>query len=159
VDLAFVVPTAMSVVVAAVAAQLALPIGLITVAPDVVLPNGGHFSGQARDVLDRIASSVNAAWWISDGVFFFAPRTTALPLPAPIISSILGNMIGAPKRKDRGGVEVRALLDATLRPGGTFVVVADELSGTYIASDVIFEGDSGFDKQFYVTVTGRLPGA
>jgi hypothetical protein len=158
INVSFATPVSMSAVVAAVAAQLALPIGLINVLPDPVLPNGGVFSGSAREVLDRIAATVGGAWWISDGVFFFAPTTTPLALPAPLFSSFAGNLIGAPMKKDRGGVQVRALLDASLRPGGTFVLQANTLSGTYVASDVIFEGDSGFATPFYVTTVGRLPG-
>ncbi len=158
VDLVFATATTMSSVVAAVAAALALPVGSISVLPEVTLAQGGTFSGQARDVLDRIARSVNGAWWISDGVFFFSPLGVPVPGVAPVFSSVLGNMIGAPKRKDRGGVEVRALLDASLRPGGSFVIdPPSTLQGTYVASDVIFEGDT-FEKQFYVTAVGRLPG-
>lgn len=162
VDLTFATPTTLSSVVAAVAAALALPVGLITVLPDVTLAQGGLFSGQGRDVLDRIAASVNHSWWISDGVFFFAPTATGLPLPAPVFSSALGNLVGAPKKKDRGGIEVRALLDASLRPGGTFLVEqlveGVPVQQPYLASDVVFEGDSGFDTGFYVTATGTAMG-
>ena len=158
INVSFATPVTMSAVVAAVAAQMALPIGLIQVLPDITLPNGGVFSGQGRDVLDRIAATVGGAWWISDGVFFFAPTTAPLALPAPKFSSFLGNLIGSPKKKDRGGVEARALLDASLRPGGSFLVISETISGLYIASDVIFEGDSGFAAPFYVTTVGRLSG-
>lgn len=158
INVSFATPTTISAVVAAVAAQLQLPIGLIQVVPDLTLPNGGVFSGQARDVLDRLAATVGGAWWISDGVLFFAPTATPLALPVPTFSSTLGNLIGSPKKKDRGGVEVRALLDASLRPGGSFLLVSTTIGGTYIASDVIFEGDSGFAAPFYVTTVGRLAG-
>ncbi len=158
INVSFATPTTISAVVTAVAAQLALPIGLVQVVPDLTLPNGGVFSGQARDVLDRLAATVGGAWWISDGVFFFAPTVAPLALPAPVFSSTLGNLIGSPKKKDRGGVEVRALLDASMRPGGSFLLVSTTIGGTYIASDVIFEGDSGFAAPFYVTTVGRLAG-
>jgi hypothetical protein len=167
VNLTFKTPTAMSVVVAAIAAEMTLPIGSIALAPDVVLSNGGSFSGQGSVVLDRIAASVGGAWWITDGVFFFVAPASA-PVPqgeAPLFSSLTGNLIGAVKRKDRGGVEVRALLDASLRPGSPFAVQSvDALTGVptepqvYTATDVVFEGDSGFDVPYYVTTTGRLPG-
>lgn len=159
VSLTYATPVTVSAVVAAVAAQLILPIGQITVVPDVALSNGGVFVGRASDVLDRLASAVDSAWFVTDGVFYFVPRSTPIPRPtAPVFSSLLGNLIGAPKKKDRGSVEVRALLDADMRPGGAFVVASTTVNGTYTASDVTFEGDSGFDTPFYVTVTGRLPG-
>ncbi len=161
VSLTFATPTTMSSVVSAIAAQMLLPVGFVSVVPDVLLSNGGVFHGRGAEILDDIAASTNSAWWVSDGVFYFAP--TGAPIPptglVPQFSTILGNLIGNVKKKDRGGVEVRALLDADMRPGGSFVVVSPGTEGgTYVASDVVFEGDSGFDKPFYVTVTGRLPG-
>lgn len=155
INLTFATPVTLSSVVAAIAAKMALPIGLNIVAPDLVLPNGGVFSGQARDVLDRIAATVGGAWWIADGLFYFAPTATAIPREAPLFSTTQGNLIGQPARKDKGGVEVRALLDASLRPGGSFVVESPSVAGAYIASDVIFEGDSGWATPFYVTTVGR----
>lgn len=157
VNLSFATPVTVSAVVSAIVAQLALPVGLLQVVPDLTFPNGGVFSGQARDVLDRLAATVGAAWWISDGLFYFAPTAAPLSLPAPVFSTFQGNLIGSPKKKDRGGVEVRALLDASLRPGGSFVVASETVNGLYIASDVTFEGDSGFATPFYVTATGRIP--
>jgi hypothetical protein len=160
VALTFPTSVSLSAVVAAVVAQLLLPVGTIAVVPDVVLTQGGTFAGAARDVLDRIAASVNGDWWISDGVFFFvSPRGAPAPGLAPLFSSIQGNLIGTPKKKDRGAVEVKALLDASLRPGVPFVLESLFLKGTYTASDVEFVGDSGFDTPFYVRATGELPGA
>ena len=167
INLTFKTPTALSAVVASIAFEMGLITGSIVLAPDVVLSNGGVFNGQASAILDRIAASVNGAWWISDGVFFFqAPGTVpVIQGKAPLFSSVTGNLIGAVKPKDRGGVEVRALLDASLRPGAPFAVQSvNALTGVvtkpqvYTATDVVFEGDSGFDVPFYVTVTGRLPG-
>ena len=153
-------PTAvsMSAVVAAVAAQLALPIGSIVVAPDVVLSQGGNFVGDARRILDRIAASVGGRWWISDGVFFFAPAGVPVPGVAPLFSSVTGNLIGIPAKKDRGKIQVTGLLDASVRPGVAFAVQSNSVNGTYIATDVEFLGDSGFDQAFYVRVVGELPG-
>jgi len=158
VALTFPTSVTMSAVVAAIAAQLRLPVGVISVLPDVTLSQGGTFNGGARDVLDRIAASVNGDWWISDGVFYFTPSGAPVPGVAPLFSSIQGNLIGVPIKKDRGGVEILGLLDADMRPGGLFVVQSNAVNGTYIATDVTFQGDSGFDQPFYVRVVGRLPG-
>ena len=158
VALTFPSAVSLSAVVAAVAGTLALPVGSIVVAPDVVLAQGGAFQGSARDVLNRIAASVGAHWWVSDGVFFFGPKGAPVPNIAPVFSSLNGNLIGTPIKKDRGGVEVKALLDASMRPGGSFVVQSLSINGTYVANDVEFVGDSGFDVPFYVRVIGQLPG-
>lgn len=158
ITLAFPTTVTMSAVIAQIAAQLLLPIGTITVVPDVVMTQGATYNGQARDILDGFASSVNADWFINDGVFFFIPKGTPTPLVAPLFSSLAGNLIGTPVKKDRGGIEAVALIDASIRPGGTFVMQSNSINGTYIASDVLFTGDSGFDTPFYVIVTGKLPG-
>ena len=156
VALTFAGPVAMSTVVAAIAADLALPVGTISVVPDIVLAQGGTFSGGARDVLDRIAASTGGKWWITDGVFNFVPDGVPVPGAAPVFSASLGNLIGIPVKKDRGGIEVKALLDASMRPGLPFVVESARINGTYIATDVEFSGDSGFDTPFYVRVTGKV---
>lgn len=158
VDLVFATPTSFSVIVAAIAAQLALPVGSIVIVPDVVLPQGGVFSGAARDVLDEVTASVNADWMIRDGVLYVVPRGAPAPGFVPVFSSILGNLIGSPTKKDKGAVEVTALIDASLRPGSNFVLASESINGTYIAGDVSFVGDSGFDNPFYVKTIGHLPG-
>lgn len=159
VALSFPTSVTMSAVVAAIAGQLALPVGVISVVPDVTLAQGATFHAEARDVLDRIAASVGGEWWISDGVFYFSPAGVPVPGVAPLFSSAKGNLIGAPVKKDRGGIEIVGLLDADMRPGKPFVVQSAEINGTYTASDVVFHGDSGFDVPFYVQITGKLPGA
>lgn len=158
VGLTFTTPVPMSQVVAAVAAQLLLPVGGISVVPDVTLTQGGTFSGAARDVLDRLAASVGADWWITDGVFYFQPKGAPSPGLVPLFSSLAGNLIGQPVKKDRGKVEIKALLDASMRPGLSFVVASASVNGTYIADSVEFIGDSGFDQPFYVVIVGRPPG-
>jgi hypothetical protein len=158
VDLTFATPTTFSAVVAAIAGQLALPVGSIVIVPDVLLPQGGVFSGAAKDVLDGIAASTNADWMIRDGVLYFVPRGQPAPGFVPLFSALNGNLIGSPTKKDKGAVEVTALLDASLRPGSSFVLASETISGTFIAGDVSFVGDSGFDTPFYVKTIGHLPG-
>tara|TARA_R110000824_G_scaffold30668_9_gene100640 strand:+ start:1131 stop:1979 length:849 start_codon:yes stop_codon:yes gene_type:complete len=156
--LTFPTTVTMSAVVGAIAAQLALPIGLISVVPDVTLAQGATFHAEARDVLDRIADSVGGDWWVSDGVFYFSPKGVPLPGIAPLFSAKQGNLVGSPIKKDRGGVEIVGLLDADMRPGKSFVVESSTINGVYVATNVEFNGDSGFDVPFYVKITGKLPG-
>jgi hypothetical protein len=158
VALTFATSVTMSQVVSAVVAELGLPVGDLTLVPDVTLAQGGIFNGAARDVLDRIAASVNADWWITDGVFFMTPKGQASPGLVPVFSSLTGNLIGTPVKKDRGKIEVKALLDASMRPGLSFVVDSEQIKGSYIADSVEFVGDSGFDLPFYVQIVGRAPG-
>lgn len=158
VSLVFPGPVSVSAAVAAVAAQLLLPIGNITVVQDVVLTQGATFTGAARDVLDRLARTANADWYITDGVFFFTPRGVPQPGEATLFSSIQGNLIGTPQKKDRGGIELKALLVASMRPGLPFVVQSRSINGPFIATDVTFAGDSGFENPFFVQTIGAPPG-
>ncbi len=156
VALTFATPVNMTTVVTAIASSLAIPVGTILLgAGDVTLTQGGTFTGAARDVLDRIAATVNGRWWISDGVFNFLPDGVPLPGTAPQFSATTGNLVGIPIKKDRGGIEIKGLLDASMRPGLPFVVQSTKINGTYIATDVEFIGDSGFDTPFYVRVIGK----
>jgi len=159
VSLTFPSPVTHSAVVAMIAGQLGLVVGGIMIPADVTLAQGGTFFGAATQFLDRIAATTNCDWWISDGVFFFVGKGAPAPgASAPVFSSLAGNLIGTPIKRDRGKVEVKALLDATMRPGLTFSVVSESIKGSFIADSVEFTGDSGYDQPFYVRVIGRPPG-
>ena len=165
VNLTFATPVNFAQVISAIAAQILLPIG--TIPPTFagfVLPHGGAFIGSTRKIFNRIAKATNSEWTVRDGVLYFVPRGTPAPGLAPVFSAKRGNLIGSITKKDKGSVEVKALIDAGLRPGGTFIVEGNSpttglpTTGTYIAGDVTFIGDSGFDTPFYVQTIGHLPG-
>lgn len=160
VSLAFPTSVTMSAVIATIAAQLLLVVtpGNIIVLPDVILSQGVTFSGSARGILDRFAASTNSNWWIESGALYFLPETASTPNIAPLFSSLKGNLIGTPIKKDRNTIEIVALLDAGLVPGGTFSVQSNSVNGLYTATDVQLTGDSGFDGPFYITVIGKIVG-
>jgi len=163
-NLVFATPVTYAQVIAAAAAQAALPVGSIVV-PPTTLPHGGAFVGNMRTIFNRIARSTNTDWMIRDGVLYFAPRGAPVVLGfVPVFSATRGNLIGSPTKKDKGAVEVKALIDAGLRPGGSFVLESRSpttslpVTATYVAGDVSFIGDSGFDTPFYVQTIGHVPG-
>ncbi|MFA9271870.1 MAG: hypothetical protein ACEQSX_14160, partial [Baekduiaceae bacterium] len=73
---------------------------------------------------------------------------------AVVFSAAAGNLIGSPTPKDGGKLEVKALLAPSIRPGKMFSVESADYSGRYVADDVEFNGDSGWETPFYVTATG-----
>lgn len=141
----------------AVLADLEIPRGLVSAPVDARWPQGITFQGRSRDLLDRIATTQNADWFIRDGAFYLMPRGTATTETAPVYSVKRRTLIGSPVQRDHGQVEVVALLDPGMRPGRQYVVesLTDEINGTYVAGDVRMEGDSGYESAFYTTIQGR----
>ena len=129
--------------------------GLPAGSSKITFPNGLHLAGTARDVFDMLAAAAGAHWFIRDGVVFMLGREAGTTETAPVFSSKARNLIGSPSRTEDEGIEIRALLDPSMRPGRPFRVESREFNGNYIARDVHFIGDSGFDLPFYVDVTGR----
>jgi hypothetical protein len=125
----------------------------------VTFPSGIHLAGTARDVLDDLAAAAKAHWFIRDGVVYFLERDAGTTETAPVFSSRNGNLVGSATRTEDNGIELRALLDPAMRPGRPFRVESRGVTGNYVARDVRFIGDSGFDTPFYVEITGRPLGA
>ena len=162
-------PVSYSAILAAACAQGLIPIGGIILAPDTIQTQGFAYSGSFRKLADQIAETTGSDWYIDNGLFYMVSRGVPRPGIAPVISSELGTLIGEPRKKDRGGIEVTALLTANMRPGMPFVVQAElpstgpvpQLPGpplTYVAKDVTMEGDNGWESPFYMTIRGKLPG-
>jgi hypothetical protein len=109
-------------------------------------------------VLDRIASSIRADWFVQDDALFMLPYNEPIPGETIIFSGASGNMVGSPTRKDNGDVEVTGLMLPDMRPGRLFQIRTNtELvsrSTVFVAREVKFKGDT-FGGPFYVTVLGR----
>lgn len=160
-QISFATPTTFGQVLAAILAQTLWARGYIDPTVEAIaLPHGIVLTGRPAEVLDRLAAAVQpfgADWFIRDNALYVVARGQASPEVAPLISSVQGNLIGVPTAT-KDGIKVQALIDATMRPGRAFVVEAGSVSGTYIARDVTFEGDSGFDRPFYMSLTGKPVG-
>lgn len=153
VSLSFGTQTTAAQAVDALAAALGLPVGRIALPASLTLPLGLALAGPARDALDSLARTLGAHWFVRDGALYVIGETADTAESAPVYSVAGRNLIAASPTGD-GGVEVRALLDPAMRPGRSFVVEGVPAAGRYVARDVIFEGDSGWDTPFYVTITG-----
>jgi hypothetical protein len=73
------------------------------------------FSGNARDLLDRIAENNDAEWSIQDGKLVMIPVDSTLPNEAVMVSSETG-LLSAPEVNDKG-IGMKLLLDHRIIPG------------------------------------------
>lgn len=160
-NVSFSTPTTFGQVLATVLAATQWSQGFVDPAISaVVLPYGIVLVGRPSEVLDRLAAAslpVGADWYVRDGAVYVVPKGTATPEVAPLISSTQGNLIGSPNYTKKG-IKVKALIDATMRPGRLFIVESAGWGGPFIAKDVTFNGDSGWDNQFYMEITAKPAG-
>jgi hypothetical protein len=150
-------PTTFGQVLALVLAQTLWARGHILVPEALTLPHGIVLLGRPQEVLDRLAAAVppaGADWFVRDNALYVVPKGQATPEAAPLLSATQGNLIGSPTQT-KTGVKVRALIDATMRPGRAFVVESALVNGTFVARDVTFQGDSGWQQDFYMDITGK----
>lgn len=126
----------------------------------VILPHGIVLVGRPSEVMARLAAAVpafGADWFLRDNAVYVVVRGGSTPEVGPLLSSAAGNLIGSPNGT-KTGIKVRALIDATMRPGRGFVLQSAAWNGAFTAKDVTFVGDSGFADDFYMDITGRSVG-
>lgn len=154
-------PSTFGQVLALILAQTLWFRGYIDPAIEAIsLPHGIVLQGRPAEILDRLAAAAQpfgADWFVADNALNIVPRGQAAPGVALQLSSLTGNLIGVPTAT-KDGVKATALLDASMRPGRAFTVQSQLVNGAYIARDVTFEGDSGYEAPFYMHVTGKAVG-
>lgn len=133
---------------------LGLPLGASTVDLSARLPYGYALSGKASDGLDAIAASTDSDWFIRDGVVQIVPAGASTGEPAVLFSSELKNLIGEPRNKSGGKIEITALVSPGMRPGKAFRVESARINRDYIADDVTFVVDN-MRGDFLVRIVGR----
>jgi hypothetical protein len=152
VNVSFSTATSFQQVVDEVSKQMGLPQGTIRLDNDVSLTQGFAYNGAARDVLDRIATSVDADWSIQDGQLQLLPYTATTPNRGPLYSTELRNLIDAKPTDD--GVEVVTFLDSAMKPGDRFKVESDDIDGVFKANRVNHAG-SKWQNDFYTTIEAK----
>lgn len=171
--ISFATPTTFGQVLTAILGQTLWARGYVDPSIESVqLPHGIVLLGRPAEVLDRLAASVppaGADWFVRDGAVYLVGRGSSSPEVAPLLSATQGNLIGSAigvkiagaggkAPINNNGLRVKALIDATMRPGRSYVVEALGASGVYVARDVTFTGDSGFDRAFYMEIDGKPVG-
>ncbi len=153
-NLSFATDTTAQQVFDEVSAALGLPLGTVRLG-DLNLSQGVVLNGPARKTMDELALSLGLEWFVRDGVLQVVTAGESTGETAVVFSSATGNLIGSPKRLDDGGVEATALISPSLRPGKPFRVESEDITGDYIADEVVLEGDSGWERPFYVIAAGK----
>lgn len=136
--------------------SLGVPRGPVSEVDTAVEWPAFSYSGRASGLLDDMSEVLGVDWSIRDGALALIDRAGDTGETAPLYSSASGTLAGAPKRLQGGGVEIRALLDNSMRPGRPFVLESEELSGVYVAEDVRHVGDSGWAADFFSIIKGRI---
>jgi len=156
-NVSFATQTTFGQVLSTVLAETLWARGSIIVPEGTVLPHGLVLVGRPGEVMDRLAAAVppaGADWFVRDNALYVVPRGKSTPESAPLISATQGNLIGSPTATD-GAVKVRALIDATMRPGRAYVIESAYVNGAYVCRDATFVGDSGYGNEFYMDLTGK----
>lgn len=131
------------------AGELGIPTGTISVPNDIQLTQGGAFSGQASDLLDRLADSAGADWSIQDGALQFLPANETNTNQGPLFSTDLKNLISYSDTDY--GVKIKTILHATINPGDKFKLEHPDREGSFKARKVQYTG-SRWQNDFYTTI-------
>jgi hypothetical protein len=156
INLSLATATTLGAVLTQVTTALGLPQG--TVLPGDLasrrLTQGAVLVGSCADVLTRLCNSAGLEWFVRDGALQIVTAGGTTGEIVPVFSSISGNLIGSPIRT-KEGIEVKALISPTLRPGKMFSVASLDYNGLCICDSLVFDGDSGWDVPYYVTAKGH----
>ena len=152
-NISFATQTDLTTILGLISTKMGLPPGYIKPSTIIIYANGITLNGTAGKILDRLAVSQGCDWYIRDGVLFFVPYNEPSLDGVLSFSSLNGNLVGSPTPKKKG-LEVKALLEPSMRPGMLFFVQSELYNGYYIAKNVSFEGNTGYETPFYVTVSG-----
>lgn len=114
--------------------------------------------GRARDIFDALILSADAQWFVDDGELWIVARDTGvLPGPPVTLSSLpdptAARLLGKPRRLESDGVQVRALLNPSIRLGRQVILVSGELAGQYRCESLEHDGDNRAGK---FTTTAEL---
>jgi hypothetical protein len=93
---------------------------------------GRTYSGNARDVLDKIARENDGHWSIQDGMLILVPVDSTLPNEAIEVSADTG-LLGAPEVNDKG-ITIKVMLDSRIIPGGKLWLRNNEIKQKHLAS-------------------------
>ncbi len=107
--------------------------------------NGYVFSGPARELMDEIARTISAKWWIANGILEVMAARAVISGDALVLRPSTGLLAHA-SGDDVDGFRCRALLDPAALPGRLFVA-QDDLGvplaePAYRIEAVSFEGDT-----------------
>lgn len=123
---------------------------------------GASYTGQARENLNKLASTYDFSWSIQDGFLETVAGNKNAPgstiddagSSAYVISASTG-MIGLPVVKDSGQITVKTLLNPRIKPGRVVKIetAIEKGSGFYKVSEVVLKGNYR-GNEWSVSATG-----
>ncbi len=126
--------------------------------PGIRFAAGLALRGPTRDVLDTLAKSWGARWFVRDGaIYWLGPDTEDTGEDVVVFDEQSDALLEEPTIRDAHTIEVKSLTVPTMRPRKRFRVDVRPVSGLYVARSVVFDGDTGYTEgtPFYTSITGR----
>ncbi|TDB43216.1 phage protein [Photorhabdus luminescens] len=116
--------------------------GVIDLPKDRALPRGKVLTGNARDVMHKIARNNGADWSVQDGNMVVLPKNKVLADNEGFVLSQETGMIGSPEKTD-DGLQITCLCNPALRIGGLVQVqsIIPEYNGDYKITELEHSGD------------------
>lgn len=126
--------------------------GVISLPKDRSLPRGKVMTGNAREVLTKIAKNNDADWSIQDGNLIMLPKDRVLAEGEGFLLSQETGMINSPEKTD-DGLKVTCLLNPSLRIGGLVRVqsIIKNYNGDYKITEITHSGDF-LENNWHTTV-------
>ncbi len=130
--------------------------GVIDLPKDRVLPRGKVLTGNARDIMHKIARNNSADWSVQDGNMIVLPKNKVLTDNEGFVLSQETGMIGSPEKTD-DGLQITCLCNPALRIGGLVRIksIIPEYNGDYKITELEHSGDfMSDDWNTLITCTG-----
>ncbi|MDY7522461.1 hypothetical protein SBO61_30780 [Bacillus thuringiensis] len=130
--------------------------GVIDLPKDRALPRGKVLTGNARDVMHKIARNNGADWSVQDGNMVVLPKNKVLADNEGFVLSQETGMIGSPEKTD-DGLQLTCLCYPALRIGGLIRIrsIIPEYNGDYKITELEHSGDfMSDDWNTLITCTG-----
>ncbi|MCC8379884.1 hypothetical protein [Xenorhabdus sp. PB30.3] len=116
--------------------------GVIDLSKDRALPRGKVLTGNARDIMHKVARNNGADWSVQDGNMTVLPKGKVLADNEGFVLSQESGMIDSPEKTD-DGLSVNCLLNPVMRIGGLVRVqsIIPEYNGDYKITELEHSGD------------------
>jgi len=103
--------------------------------------NGISLTGLSRTHMDDLTKRYGLEWSIQDGGIQVLEKNKSTKETAIVLNSNSG-LVGVPKKKEDGSVDLVSLLQPQIRPGRTIRIESLFLSGDYVCRKVTHSGDT-----------------
>lgn len=103
--------------------------------------NGISLSGLSRTHMDELTKRYGLEWSIQDGAVQITEALKSTKESA-VLLSVNSGLIGVPKKKEDGSIDVVSLLQPQIRPGRIISIESKFLTGEFVCRKVTHSGDT-----------------